>query len=351
MAIRGLWQFGKGQTKRFITGINKGGLRAWALLLSPLLLWSVIEVPRWQASRVTLKDPEKYFEAENKARSTLLQAVGGTFFFVTAYVGLKQLKVAEDNRKLTEDKNLTDRFVKAAEMLADRDRLEARLAGIYALGRIARDSPEDHWTVMQLLIAFIEDRTDESTIFAKDIPAALNVIGKRNVENNPKLVTGTGHQSVARLEFHIAYLHFSKLFLLNFDRASLKYVDLSRSLLRGVSFKGASFSNYSLHETWFLAGEVTWAIFEQCNFSGSKFDATKVKSVRFIGCNLTDAVFRCSDLSETWFFNGCDLARTDFRGCLKSVWRLKPRLRKQSPPARTTEASGLRNLPLQVLSV
>lgn len=309
MAIRGLWQFGKSQIQRLI----RDDLKIWGLLLTPFILWAVIDVPRWQASRVTLKDPKKYFEAENKARSTLLQAVGGAFFFVTAYVGLKQLRVAEDNRKLTEHKNSTDRFVKAAEMLADRDRMEVRLAGIYALGRIVRDSPEDHWTVMQLLLSFIEDRTDESTIFAKDVPAALNVIGKRNVGNDPKFVTGTEHQSVARLEFHIANLHFSKLFLLNFDRARLEFVDLSLALLRGVSFKGASFSNCSFSEAWLLAGEVTWAIFEQCNLSGSKFDATQVKSVRFIGCNLTNAVFRCSDLSETYFFNGCDLSGTDFR--------------------------------------
>ena len=45
------------------------------------------------------------------------------------------------------------------------------------------------------------------------------------------------------------------------------------------------------------------------------------------------------------------LPKGNLRGCLKSVWRLRPRLQQQSPPRRTAETRGLCNLPRQVLSV
>jgi uncharacterized protein YjbI with pentapeptide repeats len=318
MAIKGFWQVGKSQTQRLIRKARKSGLIALVVLITPFLLWLVIEAPRWQASQVS-REPEKYFEVENKARSTILQAlqaIGGAFFFVTAYVALKQLRVAEASRQLTEDKNLTDRFVKAAEMLADRERMEVRLGGIYTLERIARDSPNDHWTVMQLLIGFVEDRAKEPDAFdflAKDITAALTAIGKRNVENDPKFVTRTGAQHLTKLELRASYLCFATLSWLNFDRAKLELVNLSSSQLVMVSLKYASIGDCAISQTWFFSGELTGAFFEKCNLSGSKFVETVVKDCRFSGCDLTGAVFMFADLSETQFFKKSNLLGTDFR--------------------------------------
>ena len=54
--------------------------------------------------------------------------------------------------------------------------------------------------------------------------------------------------------------------------------------------------------------------------------------------------------ADSWLLTPIAVA-TELRGCLKSVWRLKPRLREQSPPARTTETRGVVNLRRQVLSL
>ncbi len=37
--------------------------------------------------------------------------------------------------------------------------LEVRLGGIYALERIARDSPKDHWTIMEVLTAYVRENS------------------------------------------------------------------------------------------------------------------------------------------------------------------------------------------------
>ena len=55
---------------------------------------------------------------------------------------------------------MTDRYTKAIEQLGS-DKLDVRIGGIYALERIARDSPRDHPTVMEVLSAFIRDHSHD----------------------------------------------------------------------------------------------------------------------------------------------------------------------------------------------
>ena len=38
------------------------------------------------------------------------------------------------------------------------DKIEVRLGGIYTLERISRESPDDYWTVMETLCAFVRER-------------------------------------------------------------------------------------------------------------------------------------------------------------------------------------------------
>jgi hypothetical protein len=57
--------------------------------------------------------------------------------------------------ELTEQGQVTDRCTKAIEQLASDKGLDVQTGGIYALERIAGDSPRDHPTVMEVLAAFI----------------------------------------------------------------------------------------------------------------------------------------------------------------------------------------------------
>ena len=55
---------------------------------------------------------------------------------------------------------MTERYTKAIEQLGE-DKLDVRLGGIYSLERVARDSPRDHPTVMEVLTAFIRVQSHE----------------------------------------------------------------------------------------------------------------------------------------------------------------------------------------------
>ncbi len=55
-------------------------------------------------------------------------------------------------------RRITESFAKAVEQLGS-DKLEVRLGGIYSLERISKESPDDYWTVMENLTAFVRERS------------------------------------------------------------------------------------------------------------------------------------------------------------------------------------------------
>ena len=102
-----------------------------------LVVWLV---PKAQVSSLT--SSTNRIQAETAARDVLIKAIGGLLVFVTAFVSWRNLRVSEE-------KQLSERFSKALEMLGHEENVHIRLGGIYALERIAMDSKKDHYPVMQ----------------------------------------------------------------------------------------------------------------------------------------------------------------------------------------------------------
>src|SRR6476659_4303396 len=94
------------------------------------------------------------------------------------------------NFTLSREGQVTARYTKAIEQLGS-DKLDVRIGAIYALERIARDSPKDHSTVMEVLTAFIREHSreqwpppdpggrEQERWTSPDIQAAATVIGRR----------------------------------------------------------------------------------------------------------------------------------------------------------------------------
>jgi uncharacterized protein YjbI with pentapeptide repeats len=55
-------------------------------------------------------------------------------------------------------RRITESFSKAIEQLGS-DKIEVHLGGIYSLERISKESPDDYWTVMENLTAFVRERS------------------------------------------------------------------------------------------------------------------------------------------------------------------------------------------------
>ncbi len=109
--------------------------------------------PEWQVEKLgTIRDPKIVGELVNQYRTTWAQIIEGFFVLVGPYLGWQRVEVAREGQ-------ITDRFTRAVDQLGKKDQIEIRLGGIYALERIARDSQKDHWTVMEVLTAYVRTRS------------------------------------------------------------------------------------------------------------------------------------------------------------------------------------------------
>lgn len=130
-------------------------------------------------------------EAVNAARHTLIQAatglvvIGGVVFTVQSlWYTAQTLETSRQAQIVTEQGQITDRYTKAVEQLGS-SKLDVRLGGIYALERLAQDSPRDHQTIYDVLAAFVREHDPAPSVNklpekpATDIQAALSVIARR----------------------------------------------------------------------------------------------------------------------------------------------------------------------------
>lgn len=217
--------------------------------------------------------------AQNAIYGTLIQALGGAFFVITAYFTYRNVRAAEANVKATEEKQVTERFSKAVELLGS-DKLEVRLGAIYALERIAKDSEKDYWTIMEVLTGFVRERS------------------RLRFEKNSK--SGT-EKSVADIEAVLTVLNRRTL---SYERGEKYRLDLSRSDFSWmrwgyrISFKEMNLKGANFQEAGLIGAEFTGA-----ELIGAHFFRTHLFGARFIGAQLMWA-----NLSNT------DLRSADLRG-------------------------------------
>jgi predicted membrane metal-binding protein len=143
----------------FIVAVLWEHYLAAATLVVFLLVLVLTEVPKWQAACQELTSQER-FKAENEARKTLAEIVGGAALLVGLYftwanlqvtqeTTAKNLEIAQNTLRISREGQLADRFTKAIDQLRAVNEkgeklLESRLGGIYALEQIARISEQDH---------------------------------------------------------------------------------------------------------------------------------------------------------------------------------------------------------------
>ncbi len=193
---------------------------------------------------------------ENTTEAFIVQALGGAFFFVTAFFSWRNLVV-------TQEKQITERFSKAIEQLGNKN-LSIRLGGIYSLERIAKDSPKDHVTVMDILSTFIQETSSldkEQEIINRDVQAVLYVIGQRKDSLEPKNLGFT-------LDF--TNLRGANFFRGDFRRFGFKSSDLRNADLRQANFSEADFTTAKLNESDLHGANFTKAIVKDCDFRGVK---------------------------------------------------------------------------------
>ena len=244
--------------------------------------------------------------------------------------------VADRQAKTSQLGLLNERYQKGAEMLGS-DVLSVRLAGIYALQRLAEDHPEQyHLQVMRLLSAFVRLPTKDQSLesgqveiesgtllgIRPDLNAVMEVIdwrSKTGVEieraANYRLdLRGArlpGAQflnaDLSNAFFHHAVLSRASFANSNLSDTSLRHADLSESTFFDVKFTGARLESANLSGTLLQDLDLQMASFHHANLSGTNLLRAKLSRASFQDAVLTNAWLEGSDLSNAVFL-GADLS-------------------------------------------
>ena len=210
------------------------------LALVPVAIWALKEIPRWQVGEFVAHNPgvsaADRFRLEDEARKTLTQIVLGAFGLILLYLTWRRVRV-------TEQGHITDRYRQAIEQLGktegDKPNIEVRLGGIYALERIALDSARDHWTIMEVLTAYVRrnapapDHPARAKKVSTDIQAILTVLGRRR--RGAKREKEGQYLDLAETGLSGANLEGAHLEGANLDEAHLETAYLGDAHLEGAT--------------------------------------------------------------------------------------------------------------------
>ena len=238
--------------------------------------------------------------ARDAARGRLLQLGAGVF-------AAGALIFTALNFNLTKRGQVTDRYTKAIEQLGSDKGLDVRIGGIYALQRIARDSASDHPAVMDVLSAFVRQRSQEQWPSQEkpinsatrrtrpDVQAAVTVIGFRNPQYDLQPIDFT-HAVLTRADLSGTHLSRADLSWADLLRANLSEAELNGAKLNFTDLTRAKLSHADLTGADLFRADVT-----EADLYGATLDGAILDEVDFSGAELTDVSFPYSAIiPEGW---------------------------------------------------
>ncbi|MEV0684731.1 pentapeptide repeat-containing protein [Nocardia sp. NPDC050378] len=244
---------------------------------------------------------------------TMVAAVGALWFTNnTLRVTQDQASATHGQLELSQRTAVTDMFQKAVEMLKsdgepgepEKIGIDARIAGIRLLERLAQESPRDRRLAYQTIATFVQTRAPLSTCKEWD-----------------DLFDRMGDESTAvrqeRLQEHLENLQDITVALAAIGNrtrdaeSDTDQIDLSKSCLRNREFIGnfanVRFSGADLAVTAFVDADLTGADFKSADLRSTSW-AMYLRDVPVPNVTLTGAIFGLADLA------GADLTGVDLTG-------------------------------------
>jgi uncharacterized protein YjbI with pentapeptide repeats len=195
-----------------------------------------------------------------------------------------------------ENRLITERFTRSIEQLGNKEET-IRIGGIYALERIANDSPRDGWTIMEVLSSFIRGKqgikkqdTSQLPTIRTDAQAALTVIDRRQIdlENERQY-----------LDLSFTNLTEANLVDAKLDRVRLNNAVLIKADLRGANLNLANLSNANLNGANLTKAQLDRANLIQANLCNTNLSSANLNEANLNKADLTDAVLDGAILTNT----------------------------------------------------
>lgn len=237
----------------------------------------------------------------------------------SAIAAEKSNEIGIKNLQLAQEQLIAERWMTAVTQLGHED-VATRTGAIYALEKVAQDSPQEYWTIMEILTAFVRenagikiDRENSVEELAKiarvstDVQAALTVIGRRNPQQDREN---------------------QKLDLRNTDirRVDLTNANLQRLDLRGANLIKADLRKANLFETDLEGAKLCGTVLYEANLQSCNLQEANLCGANLNKANLCGANLRSANLSGTSLraanFSGANLYKANLQGANLKVANL-----------------------------
>ena len=277
--------------------------------------------------------------SDTESLSTTIRNVGLVLGGVIAILlAVWRSIVSERQADTAQQRLLNERYERGAEMLGS-DVLSVRLGGIYALGRLAEDYPEQfHIQIMELFCAFARHPSASGrTEDLKGQTGAFVVVGESERNRLPRLREdlqavmtriGARDERCLRLEHERGY------------RLNLRGVDLTNGKLSGANLSGSDLTYAKLSEVDFWNANLSRAMIRYADLSwhpssreeinlaimsaadgewesrGTIMIQVDLSDADLSGANLSNAVMPYANLTGAQLFattlSGSDLSQASF---------------------------------------
>jgi hypothetical protein len=251
-----------------------------------------------QEKRVELQQSQS--QLQNEFRGQLLQGLGGLVVVAGAAAGWQQLRLAREGQ-------ITERFTRAIDHLGS-DTLDVRLGGIYALERVAKNSPPDRPTVTYILGAFVrehapwpvgapdgpqhptpvvDDQMPWLTSRAPDVQTALQVLSRRPAHREEQTLY------LSRVDLRRARLTRARL-----NDVNLRHTNLARAWMAGIHLERSQLANADLRYAHLQGAQMAHAELNGAHLEGADLRQASLRGADLRGANLTDALLDGTDLND-----------------------------------------------------
>ena len=255
---------------------------------------------------------------------------------VAAAISYRSQRIKEKELRVQEDGRFTDRFTSAIEQLGNNDSIAVRIGGIYALDRLAYDSPRDHQRIADVLASHVREQNhtmpeynprviaDTSHKMLHDVSVVINVLVRlRDRYRNVDLNLRGAMLARARLQgAHLEGVYLGDVYM--------AWSNLVGAHLNGATLSNATLNVSSLNDALLLGARLTLTKLIRADLTGAHLNNAILHCARLEHANLNSADFRGADLTNAHLtdtsMEGTDLRGANLTGAtygtniLKAIW-------------------------------
>ncbi|RMD58654.1 pentapeptide repeat-containing protein [Candidatus Parcubacteria bacterium] len=311
------------------------------LTVGGIILVLFLTVPNWFVSAATRLSPREIIQLRLDVFRTEGLLVGGSLLLAGLYLVYRRLRTIERHLEVQRDGQMAERISRAVEQLVSY-KTEVQLGGIFTLERIARESAEDHWSVMEILTAYVRENAhwegeandssrqpngvfsgaptgrDKGSRPSVAIQAILSVIGRRNwleKEFEEGRLINLRKTNLEKLDLRGLNLAGANLRGVNLEGANLVEANLAGAFLGEANLRNANLTRANLQQAVLIDASLQGANLREANLQGAQLTGAHLEKAFLVDAKVDFTNFLGASL-ERAHLGGVSLRRTNLNNAI-----------------------------------